>query len=133
MRRRVHNGERGAVTAEMAVALPAVVALLAILLAAVTVGVSQLRIEEAARAGAREIMRGESTGGVQAAVLRIAGEDAQLEVLGDGAWSTVQVTTAVRTPVLSLLNLELSATAAARSELTGSAVNQSVEEGPGPP
>ncbi|WP_253905739.1 TadE family type IV pilus minor pilin [Arthrobacter sp. H5] len=117
----------------MAVALPAVVALLAILLAAVTVGVSQLRIEEAARAGAREIMRGESTGGVQAAVLRIAGEDAQLEVLGDGAWSTVQVTTAVRTPVLSLLNLELSATAAARSELTGSAVNQSVEEGPGPP
>jgi Flp pilus assembly protein TadG len=44
---------RGAVTAEFAVALPAVLLLLGMLLAGSAAGLTQLRLEEAARAGAR--------------------------------------------------------------------------------
>jgi len=43
---------RGAVTAEFAVALPSVVLLLSLLLAGSAAGVTQLRVEEAARGGA---------------------------------------------------------------------------------
>jgi len=49
--------ERGAVTAEFAVALPAVVLLLAFLLAGGAAGLTQLRLEEAVRAGARAAIR----------------------------------------------------------------------------
>ncbi len=48
----------GAVTAEFAVALPAVVLLLAFLLAGGAAGITQLRLEEAVRAGARASARG---------------------------------------------------------------------------
>lgn len=108
--------EAGAVTAELAVALPAVVALLAVVLAAATVGLTQLRIEEAARAGAREIMRGESASAVNATVQRIAGEDAQLAVQPSGAFSTVVVSSSVDAPVLNLFDLQLSARAVATPE-----------------
>lgn len=53
----------GAVTAEFAVALPAVVLLLAFLLAGGAAGITQLRLEEAVRAGARASARGGETTG----------------------------------------------------------------------
>ncbi|WP_157358944.1 TadE family type IV pilus minor pilin [Arthrobacter sp. Soil782] len=103
-------------TAEVAVALPAVVVLLAVVLGAAALGLSQLRIEEAARAGAREIMRGESSDVVEGTVRRIAGEQADIAVQSNGSTSTVTVNTAVDVPVLELLDVSLSARAVALPE-----------------
>ncbi|WP_307843231.1 TadE family type IV pilus minor pilin [Arthrobacter sp. MSA 4-2] len=108
--------ERGSVTAEMAVALPVLVLLLGVLLGAATVGVAQLRLEEAARAGAREIARGETRASVEATVRRLAGPGAGLDVAGDGGWTSVTVATQVQGPFLNLLEIRLSATASGWSE-----------------
>lgn len=108
--------EDGAVTAEVAVALPAVVALLAVVLAAASLGLSQLRIEEAARAGAREVMRGESAAAAGATVRRIAGHQAHIAVQPGGGYDTVTVTTTVDVPVLDLFDFNLSARAIAVPE-----------------
>lgn len=97
-------------------ALPAVVVLLAVVLAAASVGLTQLRIEEAARAGAREIMRGESAGTVTATVRRIAGENSRLELQPEGRYSIVRVSATVDAPVLQLFNLDLAARAIAVPE-----------------
>ncbi|GAB3534602.1 hypothetical protein GCM10027403_10770 [Arthrobacter tecti] len=115
-RRVPQAGDAGAVTAEVAVALPAVVALIAVVLAAASVGLTQLRIEEAARAGAREIMRGESSAVVDATVRRIAGDGAQLAVESSGSFSSVVVSSTVDAPVLHLFELDLSARAYATPE-----------------
>lgn len=108
--------EEGAVTAEVAVAFPAVVVVLAVVLAAAAMGLSQLRIEEAARAGAREIMRGESSAVVEGTVRRIAGERARIAVHSGDSYNTVTVTTTVDVPVLDLFDVDLSARAVALPE-----------------
>lgn len=53
------RGERGLATAELAVALPAVVLVLALCLTAMALGVDHVRAEDAARAAARAASRGE--------------------------------------------------------------------------
>lgn len=106
---------RGAVTAELAVGLPAVALLLAAVLTGVAAGVTQLRIEEAARAAAREIMRGDS-GAAESAALRIAGAEAQVTLSPDGSWIRVQVDSAVAAPLLDRLPLVLTASASALPE-----------------
>ena len=62
---------RGSVTAEFAVALPAVIVLLGVLLSAGTAAVCQIRTEEAARAAARTIARGEGPAAVAAEVASV--------------------------------------------------------------
>ncbi|MBG6179500.1 TadE family type IV pilus minor pilin [Arthrobacter sp. CAN_A1] len=111
--------QRGAVTAEVAVALPSLVLLLALLLGAATAGVTQLRLEEAARAGAREVARGEPAGRVQATVYRLAGGQARVELTSDGGWSTVTVSSRLAVPLLDLVGWDLSASASAHTELLG--------------
>jgi Flp pilus assembly protein TadG len=66
------NGDQGSVTAEFAVALPAVVAVLAVVLSAVAAATAELRCVDAARAGARAAARGENTSAAVAAA-RAAG------------------------------------------------------------
>lgn len=69
-RSRRHNPrpeELGAVTAEFAVALPAVTAVLALCLGAASTGVAQVKLEESARAAAR----GDSEAEIRAVVERI--------------------------------------------------------------
>ncbi len=110
------SGQRGAVTAELAVALPTVVVLLVALLTAVTAGATQLRLEEAARAGAREIMRGEGQAAATTTVQRLAGADASLSITGDGMWATVQVSAPVNGPLLGWAGWQLHADALARPE-----------------
>ena len=112
---------RGAVTAEFAVALPSVVLLLALLLAASAAGVTQIRIEEAARGGARALARGAPAGEVGAIVRRLAGETAGSTVTLDGEWLSVTVSGRVPGPVGSLIPWTLSASAWARAEASGAA------------
>lgn len=107
---------RGAVTAEFAVALPAVVLLLGLLLAGSAAGVTQLRLEEAARAGARALARGEDAGAVDGIVRRLAGDSAASAVASDGGWLTVTVSGRVPGAAGSLLPWTLSASAWARNE-----------------
>lgn len=106
---------RGAVTAELAVGLPAVVLLLAGVLTGVAAGATQLRVEEAARAAAREIMRG-SGAEAEGAARRIAGPDALVTVSANGEWMQVEVSSSVAAPLLDQLPLELTATAAVLPE-----------------
>ncbi|WP_253904286.1 TadE family type IV pilus minor pilin [Arthrobacter sp. Br18] len=103
-------------TAEIAVALPALVLVFGLFLGAAAAGMTQLRLEEAARAGAREVLRGEAQQSVEATVRRLAGADAAVRLHTDAGWTSIEVTAPVRGPVVGLLELTLSATASGRSE-----------------
>ncbi|WP_231554399.1 TadE family type IV pilus minor pilin [Arthrobacter sp. L77] len=118
-RERAVGSQRGSVTAEVAVVLPALVVLLALLLATAHVGTVQLRLEEAARAGAREVMRGESSASVQQTVQRLAGDNATAHIASTGEWTTIEVRARVEGPLVELMDLELRASAAGRKEHDG--------------
>lgn len=107
---------RGAVTAEFAVALPAVVLLLGLLLAGSAAGLTQLRLEEAARAGARALARGEDAAAVGGIVRRLAGDSALAAVASDGVWLSVTVSGTVSGAMGPLVPWTLTAKAWARSE-----------------
>jgi hypothetical protein len=107
---------RGAVTAEFAVALPAVIFLLALLLAGAAAGVTQLRLEEAARAGARAVARGDNTADIDVIVRRLAGQTAGSVVAADGEWISVTVSSPAPGVLGSLLPWTFSACAWARQE-----------------
>lgn len=110
------EGCRGAVTAEFAVALPAVVLLLGLLLTGAAAGLTQLRLEEAARAGARALARGEDPAGAGAIVRKLAGDSARSTVVSNGAWLGITVSATVDGGAGSLVPWTLTATAWARSE-----------------
>ena len=98
--------ELGAVTAELAVAMPAVAILLAGLLTGAAAGITQLRVEEASRAAARQVMRGEA-GAAGETVSRLAGPRATLELSSDGEWVGVRVVSRLDAPLLEYLPLTL--------------------------
>ena len=112
---------RGAVTAEFAVALPAVLLLLALLLAGSAAGITQLRLEEAARAGARALARGEDAGAVEGIVRHLAGPSASSSIVAEGEWLSVTVSGRVEGTVGSIVPWTLSAQAMARGETAESA------------
>jgi hypothetical protein len=113
------NG-RGAVTAEFAVALPAILALLAMLLAGAAAGMTQLRLEEGARAGARALARGDDPASVERTVRTLAGGSAAASLAADGEWFSITVTDRVSGPLGSSIPWILSARASTRSETAGS-------------
>ncbi|MFF1883947.1 TadE family type IV pilus minor pilin [Pseudarthrobacter sp. NPDC058196] len=110
---------RGAVTAEFAVGLPAVLALLAMLLAGAAAGMTQLRIEEGARAGARALARGEDPGAVERTVRTLAGGSAAASIAADGEWFSITVTDHVPGPLGASIPWTLTARASTRSESPG--------------
>lgn len=110
---------QGAITAEFAVALPAVLLLFALLLAGSVAGVTQLRLEEAARAGARALARGEDMATVGGIVRRLAGESATSAVDSDGGWLAVTVSARVGGVAGSLVPWTLTARVWARTESAG--------------
>jgi Flp pilus assembly protein TadG len=114
--RRGSENARGAVTAEFAVALPAVLLLLALLLSGAAAGVTQLRLEEAAHAGARALARGEDPAAVEVVVRTMAGASAAASVTADGEWLSVTVTDRVGGPMGATVPWTLTARATARSE-----------------
>jgi hypothetical protein len=106
----------GAVTAEFAVALPAVLLLLALLLSGAAAGVTQLRLEEAAHAGARALARGEDPAAVEGIVRTLAGMSATASVAADGEWLSVTVADRVGGPMGATVPWTLTARATTRSE-----------------
>ncbi|MFE5293208.1 TadE family type IV pilus minor pilin [Isoptericola sp. NPDC056618] len=91
-RSRGAGGERGAVTAELAVGLPVVVLLLVAVLSLAAASTAQMRALDAARAGARAYAIGEDDAAARQAVAQVGGDDAELTVTRDGTWVRVSVT-----------------------------------------
>lgn len=115
------TGSRGAVTAEFAVALPAVLMLLAMLLAGSAAGITQLRLEEAARASARALARGEDRTFVDGIVRKLAGTSASSVVAADGEWQRVTVSDRMTGFLGNVVPWTLTAQAEARMETAESA------------
>lgn len=108
--------ERGSVTAELAVGLPAVVLLLVALLTVASSAVAQTRCTDAARAGARAAALGEADGTVVAVARRLAGGDAAVAVIRADEWVTVTVSAAVGSGSWAGSPLRAGAEAVARVE-----------------
>nr|WP_276309446.1 TadE family protein [Brachybacterium endophyticum] len=109
---------RGSVTAEAAVVLPVIVAMvLVILVAGIGIG-TEVGLQSAARGAAREMARGQSEGEATRTAQRIAGEDAQVSFHSDGAWVEVTVTRApqVDSGPLAGGHWQLTGSASARRE-----------------
>jgi hypothetical protein len=94
---RAGSSQRGSVTAEFAIVLPAVVLVLVLVLTTAAVAASQLRCTEAARAGARAAALGEPGASVRAAAAMVAGGGTEVETRTSGEWMVVSV----RRPVMS--------------------------------
>ncbi|WP_404391321.1 TadE family type IV pilus minor pilin [Humibacillus xanthopallidus] len=90
-RRERTSGEAGMVTAELAVAIPAVVLVLALCLAGVTAGIDQIRCVDAARIAARSAARGDTPGAVREVALEAAPSGSTVVVVADGSLVTVTV------------------------------------------
>ncbi len=92
-------------------AIPAVILLLGLLLAAASAGVAQIRVEEAARSAARTLARGEDADAVAQEVHRIAGGEAEHSVEPGTATVTVRVSSAVPGPLAAAAGLRAAASA----------------------
>ncbi|MFC7404429.1 TadE family type IV pilus minor pilin [Georgenia alba] len=112
---RREDPERGSATAETALVLPAVVMLLVVLLVAASAAVTQVRVADAARAGARSAALGETSQVVHDLTQELAGEDAAVRIGRDGAYVVVEVTRRIPGP-LGLADLQASASARALPE-----------------
>jgi len=113
---RRRSGDRGSVTAETAIVMPAIVAVLAMLLAGAAAGSTQLQLEKAAQTAARQLARGETAAVAASAVRRIAGSGATLASGNAGGWITVRTTAAVPVPWAGVGGWTLAAEATAPAE-----------------
>ena len=108
--------DRGAITAELALALPAVVLVLAVLLVTVGATTTTLRCADAARAAARVAALGRPDGEVIAVAEQVAGDGAGVSVVTEPPWVRVTVSAAAPGGWFSAGSLGLSASATAWAE-----------------
>jgi Flp pilus assembly protein TadG len=99
MRRR-RGDDPGSVTAETALALPAVALVALVIVGVGSLGVAQLRCVDAARAGARLAARGESWARVVTRAAAIAPSGAVVTVGSVGSEAVVDVRSAVDLPLM---------------------------------
>ncbi|KGM08306.1 TadE family protein, partial [Cellulomonas bogoriensis 69B4 = DSM 16987] len=103
-------------TAELALALPAVVLVLAVVLVTASAGAARLRCEDAARAAARVASTGVSDDAVHGAALEVMGRPVEVTVRRDPPWVVVDVVTVMPGGWFTGGALGLSATATALLE-----------------
>jgi TadE-like protein len=115
-RERCRDSTRGSVTAEFAIVLPALTAVLALLLLGAVVGMTQLRLEEAARSAARALARGDSVATAVAGSVQIAGAGVQTGVEFEDGFVRVRTSTTVSGPLSGLIGWPLTASATAKLE-----------------
>jgi hypothetical protein len=94
--RPMRRGDRGSVTAEAAVGLPALVAVLGAALWAVALVGAHLACVDAARAGARALARGEAVAEVRAAAALSAPPGAEIVISMTGEMARVTISAQVR-------------------------------------
>ncbi len=107
---------QGSVTAELAITLPALTVVLALLLLGAVVGVTQLRMEEAVRSAARSLARGDSVATATTAAQQIAGGGAETTIVFEAGFVQVHVSAAISGPLSGLISWPLAASASARVE-----------------
>jgi hypothetical protein len=96
--RRRRSGDGGMVTAEFALALPALVLALVVVLWALSAAGASMRCGDAARAGARAAARGEAAPAVEAAVRQVGPRGALVATSTAGGLVTVRVEARVAPP-----------------------------------
>ena len=121
--RRAKFAQRGMVTAEFAVVLPAVVLVLTLSLGALGLALDQIRCVDAARAGARAASRGDSPGAVILVASRAAPSGALVSIAASDDLVRVSVVSRPRVAA-SLLPAWL------RASSTASAVRESSDPQP---
>jgi hypothetical protein len=89
---------------------------MALLLVGAMAGVSQLRLEEAAQAGARSLARGDDREIATQSIHRLAGPAAVVGITSSAGWVTVKVTANLEGPLALLFPWPLAASASARLE-----------------
>ncbi len=92
------RAERGAVTAELALGLPLLLAVTALMVWLLAVGVGQVRAVDAARETARALARGDDRAGALAVGRRVAPDGARFAVRGAGGRVVVRVDAEVPAP-----------------------------------
>ncbi|WP_103528932.1 TadE family type IV pilus minor pilin [Streptomyces sp. SM12] len=90
-RQRAARRDGGYVTAEAALAVPALVAVLAMVLWGVAAGMVRQECADAARAGARALARGEPASDVRTLALAVAPSGARVRLSQDGELHRVRV------------------------------------------
>jgi hypothetical protein len=109
--------QRGSSTAEVAVLLPGIALLVALAVGAGSVGATLVRREQAARAAARELARGEAAAVAHHTARRLAGREITVGISGGDGFRTVRVSVEVGLPLLGGdTGFALTAEASARSE-----------------
>jgi len=88
--------ERGAVTAELAMGLPLLVGLTVALCWMLSLGITQVRLVDAARESARAVARGDEPAAAVSIGRRVAGPDSRVSVSRDGAEVRASAVTTVR-------------------------------------
>jgi len=91
-------GEAGAVTAELALGIPLLLALTAGLVWMLAVGAAQVRVIDASREAARAVARGDSEVAAQAVALRIAPDGATVHIVSVDGQVTVTTSARVAAP-----------------------------------
>ncbi|GER22447.1 hypothetical protein NCCP1664_09440 [Zafaria cholistanensis] len=109
--------QRGSSTAEVAVLLPGIALLVALAVGAGSLGATQVRLEQAARAAARELARGEASATAHQTARRLAGDGVTVGISGGDRFRTVRVSVGIGLPVPGGgSGFVLTAEASARSE-----------------
>jgi Flp pilus assembly protein TadG len=122
----MRRDERGAVTAETALALPVLAAVLLAMVWLLTLGLAQMRVTDAAREAARAAARGDGTARAEQ-LAHAAAPGARVEVITGGGVVRVRVSTVQRPPGGLLGHL---AEATLRAEAEG--LVEGVSTGAGP-
>ncbi|WP_203993176.1 TadE family type IV pilus minor pilin [Sphaerisporangium rufum] len=126
------GGDRGSVTAETAMALPALVLVLAAAMWALTVLTAQLKCVDMARAGARAAARGERLEEVRRLVAGGAPRGARISFVRDARLTRVSVTASVR-PDWSIGVPPVAVRATATAATEPGAIDGQRPAGPEPP
>jgi Flp pilus assembly protein TadG len=98
VRRRRSRGERGAVTAELALGLPLVLAVTVGLVWLLAAASAQIRVVDAARESARSVARGDTESAARDVAQRIAPTGARIEVAVEGGRVAVTASAEVSGP-----------------------------------
>lgn len=97
-RRRQHEDERGAATAELALGLPLVLALTVGMVWLLAAASAQIRVVDAARESARSVARGDSEASARDVASAIAPAGAEIQVVVDGGRVAVTASAEVDGP-----------------------------------
>ncbi|GAB3557802.1 TadE family type IV pilus minor pilin [Spelaeicoccus albus] len=108
--------DSGTATAELAVLMPSIIWLLAIVLAAGAAGLGELKAIDGAQAAARQLARGESPHRAEQVAHTVAGDRAAVTIHRRGNWVTVGVKAGGPDIVRTVLSVIPAATATARVE-----------------